>query len=274
MLQELAQKARSRFARDSPLIRLVRPLYESILDLATGGKGYRRLVNGQEHFYIDPRNRPYFPDVYDRSVCDYLRSRVRPGDICLNIGANVGVYSLLLAKWSSPNGQVYAFEPNPVVRTILADNIRRNGFVGRIRVSNQAVSDPPGEAAFFAEGVSGLGRLGQSHPAAGAAMTNITVPITSIDEFCSRNRLAPSWIVMDIEGFEIPALEGASETIRAGRETGLKMVVEMHPPLWSTPQLSRERMDALLKKHSLRPIPLAGQSTPPEENGICMLEYF
>jgi len=78
---------------------------------------------------------------------------------------------------------------------------------------------------------------------------------------------------MDIEGFEIPALEGASETIRAGRETGLNLVVEMHPPLWSTPQLSRSRMDAVLAKYSMRPVPLAGQSQPLNENGMCLLEF-
>ena len=273
MLQELAERLGSRLGRDSAAIRLARPIYESILDLATGGRGYRRCVNGRESFYIAARNRSYFPEIYDPSVCDYLRQRVRPGDTCLNVGANVGIYTLLLARWSGPNGQVYAFEPNPAVRAILEDNVRRNGCAAYVDISNQAVGDEPGEAAFFAEGVTGIGRLGRPHPASGGAST-FTVPVTTLDEFCGRHHLSPNWIVMDIEGFEIPALEGATETLRAGLQTGLNLVVEMHPPLWSTPPLSRGRMDAVLKRHSMRPIPLAGQGKPLDENGMCLLEHF
>jgi FkbM family methyltransferase len=259
--------------RDSLATRMARPFYESMLDIATGGRGYLRRVNGREEFYIAARNRPHFPDVYEPPVCEYLRDRVRPGDICLNIGANVGIYTLLLTKWSAPSGRVYSFEPNPKVRAILLDNIRRNGFSDRVSVSEHAVGGERGEATFFADGITGLGRLGQSHPASGAAATSFTVPVATIDEFCKQNRLTPRWIVMDIEGFEIPALEGASETIRAGRETGLNLVVEMHPPLWSTPQLSRSRMDAVLAKYSMRPVPLTGQSQPLNENGMCLLEF-
>lgn len=273
MLQEFAKRVSDSFGRDSLATRIGRPFYASMLDIATGGRGYLRRVNGREEFYIAARNRPHFPDVYEPPVCEYLRDRVRPGDICFNIGANVGVYTLLLAHWSAPNGRVYSFEPNPKVRAILLDNVRRNRFSDRVSVSDHAVGGEPGQATFFADGITGLGRLGQSHLASGAAATSFTVPVTTIDEFCEQNRLTPRWIVMDIEGFEIPALEGASETIRAGRETGLNLVVEMHPPLWSTPELSRSRIDAVLAKHSMRPVPLAGQSRPLSENGMCLLEY-
>ena len=142
LFQSLARKVAGALGRDSSIIRFLRPMYERGLDLMTGGRGYVRPLNDRERFYISPRHRSHFPESYDAPVMDYLRDRVRPGQVALNVGANVRVYSLCLAEWLGPGGRIFAFEPNPAIRAILADTARRNGLT-RFRENGGASDNFP-----------------------------------------------------------------------------------------------------------------------------------
>lgn len=77
---------------------------------------------------------------------------------------------------------------------------------------------------------------------------------------------------MDIEGYEVAALAGARETIRAGRNR-LGIIVEMHPTLWKIAATSRADFETLLDDLSLKPIPLTGQADPFADYGIVSFEY-
>ena len=167
-MQKLAGMVSGALGRESAVIRALRPAYERLLDLSTGGRGVPRTLNGRETFYIDPRCRRLFPEIYEPQVCDYLRAGVQPGAVCLNIGAHVGIYALCLAQWAGPQGRVFAFEPNPQARRLLASNVARN-FPGRIEVSAHAVTAEQGEADFFAAASEGFSRLGSPNPANAAA---------------------------------------------------------------------------------------------------------
>jgi len=84
--------------------------------------------------------------------------------------------------------------------------------------------------------------------------------------------VVPDWIVMDIEGYEIRALRGASQTLRRGRPH-LGIMVEMHPGLWAASATSRGDLEDLLRAVALRAVPLSGQRDPLGEHGIVRLEY-
>src|SRR5882724_6714622 len=56
----------------------------------------------------------YFFGVYEKDTVDWFRSNLRPGMVVLDIGANVGQYTLIAAGAVGPNGRVHAFEPNPI----------------------------------------------------------------------------------------------------------------------------------------------------------------
>jgi hypothetical protein len=73
---------------------------------------------------------------------------------------------------------------------------------------------------------------------------------------------------MDIEGYEVAALRGASETIRKGTPG---LVIEMHPPLWEVSGSSRQEMELLLEELGLRVVPLMGQVDPLAECGVVRL---
>lgn len=274
LLRRTARTVSGALGRDSAMINALRPTYDRLLDWSSGGRGIIQVLNGREQFRIDPHYRVHFPEIYDPSVCDFLRERVRAGAVTLDIGAHVGIYALCMAAWSAPGGRVLAFEPNLATRTVLEKHIALNDFTERIEVIAQAVSDAQGEATFFASELEGFSRLGSANPdrPQAAATTSVTVPVTTVDAVCAERGLEPDWIIMDIEGYEVAALAGARETIRTGRGR-LGMIVEMHPTLWPIAGASREKFETLLAELSLKPVGLTGQSDAFADYGIVCLEY-
>jgi FkbM family methyltransferase len=273
ILESLARKVAGALGRESRVVRALRPAYERLLEIASGGRGYLHTLNGSERFYIRPRHRPLYPATYDVPVMNYLRARVRPGHVALNPGANAGVYALCLARWAGPTGHVYAFEPNPAIRAVLDDTARRSGLAGCLTSVPDAIGAETGSATFMVSDSSGLSRLGQPNPEArDVAHHAVAVGITTIDRFCADRHLRPDWLMMDIEGYEVAALRGARETIRAGRGR-LGIVLEMHPALWEMSGSSRSDVERLLAELGLVPVALAGQIDPLGEKGIVRLEY-
>lgn len=237
-----------------------------LLQIASGGRVWWT-ANGHERFWIDPSLRRHFPPEYDPPVHAFLRERVEPGSVVLDVGANLGIYVLCLARWVGPHGRVFAFEPNPGTRTALERHVALNAFEDRVTVVAEAVSDAVGEATFNACGVEGFSRLGVENPELPGGAP-ITVPVTTLDAFCAREGISPDWIILDIEGYEVAALRGARATV--ANRPGL--VVEMHPSLWPASNTSRQEMETLLTELRLHPTPLAGQADALGDHGIVSLE--
>ncbi|MFI5213853.1 MAG: FkbM family methyltransferase [Gemmatimonadales bacterium] len=276
LLQALAAKVSGFIGRESRPVRLLRPVYEALLDLWSWGHGYLHTVNGIEQFYVAPRNRGLYPTSYDAPVMDYLRAHVRPGQTCINAGANAGVYTMCLALWAGPDGHAYAFEPNPAMRKVIEDTARRSGLDKRITACAEAIGAEPGSATLqVADDMTGCTRLDQPNPEAEfkhVAHRPLTVPVTTLDRFCAEHAVTPDWVMMDIEGYEVAALRGAREMVLAGRGR-LGLIVETHPVLWEISGSSRQDFERLLGELGLRAVPLTGQGDPFGERGIVSLEY-
>lgn len=273
ILQRIGRKVSGALGRDSKLVTALRPAYNAALYVTTGGRGVLETFNGRERLRLDPWTRYHFPATKDPEVCAYLRSHVKPGAVCLNVGAHVGLYALFLAEWAGPTGRVFAFEPNPHVRRVLERHVKLNHFGDRVEALGVALSSSVGECTFCAEGLEVHSRIDRPNPgAAGHAYTSVTVPMTTLDEFCRTRGLAPDCITLDIEGTEIEALASGRECIRAGRGR-LELIVELHPHLWDVAGTSLGRLKEVLADLELRPVPLTGQKDPLTEYGIVRLEY-
>lgn len=269
LLQRLGAGVASLVGRQHPLVQAARPAYEALLDIVTLGRGFQRTVNGTDRFNVDPRLRHLFPEIYEPAVWAFLRSRVKPGDVVLNVGAHVGLYTLGAAAWSAPGGRVVAFEPNPATRLILEDHVRRNGAEDRVEVIAAAAGASESEASFAAEAVEGTSRIGEPNPESRTPATMLTVRVTTIDAVCRERALKPAWIIMDVEGLEGDALEGARSVLAGAAPPGV--VVEFHPHLWRSAGWSRARMEELVASHALVPVPIAGQRDPWTEAGVVFL---
>jgi FkbM family methyltransferase len=271
LLQGTARRGAGLLGRESWLVRRLRPAYESLLDWSNKGKGIPWSINGVE-YRVDPHYRHRLGQNYDAPVAAFLRERVERGAVCLDVGANVGVYVLQFAHWSSPGGHVYAFEPNPAALSILHRHIHMNELSERVTVVPTAIGATTGEAVLYAAGADGMSRMGAPNRAIADQVQPITVRLTTLDDYCQRARLTPDWLMIDIEGFEIAALEGARRLIESrGRSLGI--VVEMHPNVWPSAQTTRAMAEALLADLKLKVVPLTGQSDPLNDYGLVHLEH-
>ncbi len=201
------------------------------------------------------------PDEYTA-----FRASVRPGDTILDIGANLGAYTLLFGGWTGAWGRVFAFAPAPSPFAGLTAHVALNGLSGHVVTLQQAVSASDGTAEFIADGVDGSNRLTTDRT--GAAAT-LTVTKTSVDSFCDRMGITPHLIKIDAEGAELDVLRGARRTILAAGP-GLTLYVEMHPHLWSAFGTSRAEIEAELADQRLVPERLDGQADIWGIEGVCL----
>src|SRR6476659_1620445 len=89
----------------------LRPAYALYLRAVFGRVGVRWSVNGEE-LRIDPGVRRYVPHQNEPALFRYLQSAMQPGETVLDIGAFLGTYAIMAARWTGPLGRVLAFEPS------------------------------------------------------------------------------------------------------------------------------------------------------------------
>ena len=268
IVEDAARRVASLLGRNSTIIKTLRPAYESLLGGIHGGNGIPWRVNGVE-YRIDPKERPRFGQNYETETASFLSQRVRSGMVCYDVGANVGAYVLQLAHWTAPAGKIVAFEPNSGAREVLARHIVWNGLQDRVQIVSSAVAAISGELTLYAEGANGMSRLAQPNNALVESARQELVSVITIDAFCAAGNPPPDVLLLDIEGFEIEALRGATATILNYRPL---IIVEMHPNVWTSANTTRESAEQLFRKLRLQPIPLSGQRDPLEDHGQVWLE--
>ena len=243
-----------------PIRRAAGPLYSALLDAATLGRGLPATINGAV-FRIDPRFRWTAWHAHEAAVADFLRARVSPGQCCFDVGANVGIYVLQLARWSAPDGRVVAFEPNPATLRVLRRHVRLNHLDSRVTVVPMGAGAAAGDALLYdTEAGSGLSRIGAVHPGTRVPVTPQTIAMTTVDEYCRTSGLVPDWMLIDVEGYEYEVLRGAADTLRRHRP---QVVVELHQQVSS--EGSREAGLRLLDELGLDAIPIPGATGRAEQ---------
>lgn len=255
---------------DAPVRKFFSRTYGSLLYGLTLGRGVVAKLNGAS-FHVDPRLRWFLHPEYEKDLAQFLRERIRPGDVCLDVGAHIGVYAMQIARWVGPRGRVIAFEPNPGTAPILRRHIRMNDLGGVVTVEETALGRAAGSASLFGVAGSGLSRLGAPNPSAVDGAPGAAVAVGTVDAYCANHGVDPDWMLIDVEGLEFEVLSGAADTIRR-RGPRLSIVVEIHPTLWTLTPWTRADAEALLQSLGRRPVPLVGQQDVLGEYGSILLE--
>lgn len=86
--------------------------------------------------------------VWEPNVSAAFTCALSPGDVCLDIGAHIGYYTLLAARLVGPDGHVYAFEPSPSNYRALCSNVALNGLTN-VTPLQAAVGETPGRAVLY-----------------------------------------------------------------------------------------------------------------------------
>jgi len=162
--------------------------------------------------FNDEIQKQIYLNTYERHDKRLLKGLLQPGWLCLDVGANIGFYSLLFAK---ENCFVHSFEPSPVVFQKLKHNITLNGLDGLCSVHQKALSSKSGTDTFLISSLqnSGWGKIGEH----GEDNKKISVKIDSLDNWIAHSNIRSiDLIKIDIEGHEFDFLEGAKETLKKG----------------------------------------------------------
>ena len=135
--------------------------------------------------------------------------RLRSGDVMLDVGANIGWYSVLCDRMAEPGAAIFAFEPDPDNAALLRANLERN-HASRVQVVTNAVSDSEREATLHRYGGGNRGQhtLLPLYPG-----DDIAVKTTTLDAFWARAALDARrlrLVKIDIEGHEAAAMRGSA----------------------------------------------------------------
>jgi FkbM family methyltransferase len=142
-----------------------------------------------------------------------VQALLRPGMCFIDVGANIGYYTLIAASIVGPTGAVHAFEPNEVIRTRLSANLRRNEL-DNVVVHGEAMTSQSGSVRFYASVSSENSGTSSIIPGAGLSAQGEEVPCVSLDDFAAT--LAPRRIdvlKMDVEGAELDAIKGGHKVL-------------------------------------------------------------
>lgn len=180
-------------------------------------EGYQRLVKARHGYVLYNRNDMVIGRLielygeYFEGEVDAFRRFVRPGDLVVDVGANIGVHTLALARLVGPRGSVLAFEPQRLVYQTLCANIALNSL-DHVQCLHAALDEVPGllhllDADPRVENNFGGAELAMLAGDARAA----AVPRLVLDEVLG-DRM-PRLIKIDVEGMEAAVLRGARQVL-------------------------------------------------------------
>jgi FkbM family methyltransferase len=151
------------------------------------------------------RGQPYEP-----FETELLLGHRHPGDVVLDVGANLGYYTLLFARHVGPTGKVFAFEPDPDNFSLLQENVARNGYDNVVLV-RKAASDYSGMAQLYRSADNqGDHRLYDTD----GKRPSVAVESITLDEFFAGYSGPIHLVKMDIQGAEAAALDGMMRLLR------------------------------------------------------------
>lgn len=157
---------------------------------------------------------------------DFLGSLLQDGDIVFDIGANVGVVSLMLSHHHPKIGAVYAFEPLPPTFARLQHNLSLNGDTHKIIAENLGLSDKQGQFDFYLTGADEAASLRPNRDAyylkesingkltGRERLEKIPCEVTTLDEYVNKRPLEHlDLIKIDVEGNERNVFRGGASTL-------------------------------------------------------------
>jgi FkbM family methyltransferase len=208
ILPELASFVRHAMEHPSPLSNRVRTLarfgYRQAHKRLVGKPLHVRWEGMDLEIPIDAKSASsaYYYGRLDYWEFAFLERFLRPGDCAADVGANVGIYTMFLAKLVGPGGEVVAFEPDPENLERIRANVSRNAL-GQVRIVAAAAGTTVGTARFLAaqDAVGHLATAADHAP-------SIEVPLTTMDATFPAG--GPVFVKVDVEGFEIDVLRGSS----------------------------------------------------------------
>lgn len=150
-------------------------------------------------------------EVFEPVETDIVIKQVKLGQTVVDIGANIGYYTLIMARLVGPEGRVIAFEPDPNNFDILKKNIEMNGYKN-VTLYQKAVSQESGNIQLYFNRHGSISRTFD----AGDGREKMEVGAVKLDDVVKER---VDFIKIDIEGAEIGAIKGSKEILSKWKPT-------------------------------------------------------
>ena len=171
--------------------------------------------------------------VWEPHLTAWLQRRLRPGDVFIDVGANVGYYTLLASQLVGEAGGVVAIEASPTFHGRLRDHVGMNGCAN-VRTVNIAASDRHQELTFVLASSKNLG-ANSIVPYVGPAESSFKIPAQPLADTLTAEEIAKARVIkIDVEGSEGAVLRGLAPVLG-----------ELRPDAELTIEVTPERMTLL-----------------------------
>jgi len=262
MIKRLIGKALGHSAPGNGVGRLPRRLEEAIAYFAIRSNPYHHtnpvylgdhtvlaLLHGRYPMYLDTRGIDLAPfvmlfGIWEQHYTTLFTRLIRRGDTVLDIGAHLGVYTLLGAAATGPTGRVHAFEPNTRFAQLLGKSLATNGFSPYAQIHPVAVGAEPGETELRYS----WEWAGGGHLAVGprdASLVGEPCRIVTLDEMFSDPSFTVDVMKMDVEGTETFAVRGMTRLL--SRSPRARIMFEFSPGMLAAHGSSGAELIALFQ---------------------------
>jgi FkbM family methyltransferase len=159
--------------------------------------------------------------IYENGLSKIIRALAKEGSDIIDVGANIGMHTVLCAKSIPPRNRVLAVEPIPSALNYLEANVASNKVQGKVIIYRGAAADKRKKKIImnYAAGYEEYSRIGSTvHPIIRDQKTQeISVSCETVDSLVKKYHLKPSLIKIDVEGADYLVIKGAQQTIRQFR---------------------------------------------------------
>jgi FkbM family methyltransferase len=172
----------------------------------------------------DGYERMIFTGAYEAALLRFIRRALRPGELFIDGGANIGVHMLTAAACAGPAGRVLAFEPDAESFARARANLAMNPALGpRVLLKQVALADRPGTVSLMS--------AGDRHLESRVADSGQAVDCTTLNAELAAASVASDRVVMcklDVEGYEQRVLDGATALLALPE---MILICELNDPL-------------------------------------------
>jgi FkbM family methyltransferase len=218
--------------------------------------GLRLLVKANE----DVGRELYFFHNFEPQESNFVLQQIRDSDICVDIGANIGFYTLCFGK-QAVRGTVHSFEPVPLSYHLMAVNVLSNGL-SNIVANNYAVGDTNGESEFCVAGDGAFSSLIDTGRK--PIIETMKTRVVTLDSYCHDHNLARVDILkVDVEGAEMSVLRGSGSLLADAHRRPRLVMLELFGPMLQRFGCTINDVMQLMAKYEYSPFIVAQKTLSP-----------
>lgn len=175
---------------------------------------WRKTRIGENYFWVNLSERKrvdwYFNEVADGEELNAITPHLTHHTIFFDVGAHIGLFTIFAAHLCK---SVHAFEPEREVFDYLSRNIHLNNSIAdKVTANQQALSDKEGYSPLYIYDITVFSSLGHNS-IRGKILKKEVVSTTTLDSYCKKHAVIPTFIKIDVEGFEGYVLRGGIQTL-------------------------------------------------------------